>query len=123
MALDDSLDQSTADWALKVEGLGRVYGHAGPESLTGTGPGHGTSVSPVPGAVVAAWDVSFAVAPGEALGIVGESGSGKSTVMRCVAGDERPTAGAAYLRGVGAGCTNVFALADGERRRLRIDQI
>jgi phosphonate C-P lyase system protein PhnK len=122
-ALEENPDQRTAGWALKVGGLGRIYGDAGPESLTGTGPEHGTSVSPVTGAVVAAWDVSLEVAPGEALGVVGESGSGKSTVMRCLAGDERPTAGAAYLRDVGGGRGDIFALADGQRRRLRIDRI
>jgi phosphonate C-P lyase system protein PhnK len=116
-------DRSTTGWALKVERLGRVYGDAAPESVTGTGPAYGTSVSPATGAIIAAWDVSLEVAPGEALGIVGESGSGKSTVMRCVAGDERPTSGAAYLRDVGGGRTDVFTLGDGERRRLRIDRI
>ncbi|WP_214319794.1 ATP-binding cassette domain-containing protein [Nonomuraea sediminis] len=102
--------------ALTVEGLGRIYGPTG--DTAGTGPEFGTSVSPATGAVVAAWDVSFDVARGEALGIVGESGSGKSTVMRCVAGDERPTAGSAHLDGV-----DVFLLDDAARRRLRIDRI
>ncbi|MFB4275315.1 MULTISPECIES: ATP-binding cassette domain-containing protein [unclassified Nonomuraea] len=110
-------------WALKVEGLGRVYGEQGPRSLPGTGPEHGTSVSPATGAVVAAWDVGFEVEPGEALGIVGESGSGKSTVMRCVAGDERPSRGSAYLRGYDDGATDVLALDDSARRRLRIDRV
>ncbi|SDH52146.1 ATP-binding cassette domain-containing protein [Nonomuraea jiangxiensis] len=110
-------------WALKVDGLGRVYGEQGPRSLPGTGPEHGTSVSPATGAVVAAWDVGFEVAPGEALGIVGESGSGKSTVMRCVAGDERPSRGSAYLSAYDDGRTDVLALDDGARRRLRIDRV
>jgi oligopeptide/dipeptide ABC transporter ATP-binding protein len=35
---------------------------------------------------LAVTDVSFSVAPGEALGIVGESGSGKSLTLRAVAG-------------------------------------
>ena len=48
---------------IRVEGLGVVYGSA-----------------------VAARDVSFAVAAGEAYGLVGESGSGKSTVLRAIAG-------------------------------------
>lgn len=120
-ALEKNPDRRLAGWALKVERLGRIYGDAGPESLAGTGPDDGTSVSPRTGAVVAAWDVSFEVSPGEALGVVGESGSGKSTVMRCLAGDERPTSGTAYLRGAGDG--DIFALGDGERRRLRIDRI
>jgi len=37
--------------------------------------------------------VSFAIAPGETLGLVGESGCGKSTVGRLVLGLERPDAG------------------------------
>ncbi|MER8069926.1 ATP-binding cassette domain-containing protein [Streptomyces sp. NPDC094034] len=110
-------------WALKVEGLGRVYGDPGPASLPGTGPEHGTAVSPATGAVVAAWDVSFEVAPGEALGIIGESGSGKSTVMRCVAGDETATAGAIALRGVADGTVNVCDLDAAARRKLRLRDI
>jgi putative phosphonate transport system ATP-binding protein len=38
-------------------------------------------------------DVTFALWPGEVLGIVGESGSGKTTVLRCLAGHVPPTAG------------------------------
>ncbi|WP_372350851.1 ATP-binding cassette domain-containing protein [Streptomyces sp. KL116D] len=107
-------------WALKVSGLGRVYGDPGPASLAGTGPEFGTAVSPQTGAVVAAWDVSFDVAPGEALGIIGESGSGKSTVMRCVAGDERATAGGIRLRGVADGAVDLNTLDPSDRRRLRL---
>ena len=36
--------------------------------------------------VRAAYDVSFRVPAGDALGLVGESGSGKSTVLRAIAG-------------------------------------
>ncbi|MFG2884700.1 ATP-binding cassette domain-containing protein [Streptomyces sp. NPDC048297] len=107
-------------WALKVSGLGRVYGDPGPASLAGTGPEFGTAVSPQTGAVVAAWDVSFDVAPGEALGIIGESGSGKSTVMRCVAGDERATAGSIRLRSVAGGAVDLGTLDPSDRRRLRL---
>jgi peptide/nickel transport system ATP-binding protein len=38
-------------------------------------------------------DVSFSLAPGEALAVVGESGSGKTTLARMIAGLTRPTTG------------------------------
>ena len=44
--------------------------------------------------------VSFAIAPGETLGLVGESGSGKSTVGRNVLRLEVPTAGTVRFDGV-----------------------
>jgi alpha-D-ribose 1-methylphosphonate 5-phosphate C-P lyase len=112
------------EWALKVEDLGKVHGLGGAAAVPGTGPSHGTSVSPTTGAIVAAWDVSFEVAAGEALGVIGESGSGKSTVMRCIAGDEEEvTAGDVRLRTVDAGRTNLLDLQAAARRALRIDQL
>lgn len=38
-------------------------------------------------------DVSFAVNPGEKLGIIGRNGSGKSTLIRLISGAEFPTSG------------------------------
>ncbi|MGE0879091.1 MAG: ATP-binding cassette domain-containing protein [Acidimicrobiia bacterium] len=111
------------NWALRVEGLGRIYGDPSETSLDGTGPDWATSLSPLTGAVVAAWDVGFEVAPGEALGVIGESGSGKSTVMRMIAGDVSATAGAVYLGTVDAGRTNVLELDPSARRSLRVDQL
>lgn len=111
------------DWVLRVEGLGKVFGEASAVSLAETGPDHQTSKSPTTGAIVSAWDVSFEVAPGEALGVIGESGSGKSTVMRCIAGDQTATAGRVFLRGVDDGTTDIFELSATRRRRLRIDQL
>jgi len=115
---------STTDheWALEVEHLGMIYGPGGPEDVAGTGPDHGTVVSPSTGAVVGAWDVSFRVAPGEALGIVGESGSGKSTVLRCIAGDQTTRFGRVRLRTLGDD-VDVLSLEPSARRALRIDQL
>jgi ABC-type polysaccharide/polyol phosphate transport system ATPase subunit len=42
---------------------------------------------------VALDDVSFAVAPGEALGVIGKNGAGKSTTLKLAAGIYRPDAG------------------------------
>jgi phosphonate C-P lyase system protein PhnK len=74
------------------------------------------------GRVLACQDVGFDVERGEALGIIGESGSGKTTVLRCVAGDVTPDAGAALLRR-GADETDLFALGGAERRALRVSTV
>jgi phosphonate C-P lyase system protein PhnK len=86
-------------WALRVTGLSKQFGR-----ITGCE------------------DVGFEVAPGEALGIIGESGSGKTTVLRCIAGDVEPAAGAALLRR-GPDVLNLFALDGPERRALRVSTI
>ncbi|MQY19383.1 dipeptide ABC transporter ATP-binding protein [Nocardia macrotermitis] len=43
--------------------------------------------------------VSFSIARGETLGLVGESGSGKTTIGRCVAALQRPSAGVIRVQG------------------------
>ena len=45
-------------------------------------------------------DVTLDVAPGEVVALLGSSGSGKTTVLRGVAGLERPTAGRVLIDGV-----------------------
>jgi ABC-type polysaccharide/polyol phosphate transport system ATPase subunit len=44
-------------------------------------------------------DVSFAVEPGEAVGLVGRNGSGKTTLLRLVAGIIKPTDGRVAVAG------------------------
>jgi len=113
---------SVPAWMLKVEGLGKVYGPHDDRIVGSTGPEAGTAKSPINGSVVAAWNVSFAVAAGEALGIVGESGSGKSTVLRCLAGDTASTTGSATIR-LADGDVSLLDADAAKRRRLRIDTV
>jgi lipopolysaccharide transport system ATP-binding protein len=44
-------------------------------------------------------DISFAVGPGEALGIIGPNGAGKSTILKLLTRILRPTRGRAEVRG------------------------
>ena len=51
------------------------------------------------GGVVAVHDLDLDIAEGEFVTLLGPSGSGKTTVLRMIAGFERPTAGTVALRG------------------------
>lgn len=51
------------------------------------------------GDLTAVRDVDLEVAPGEFFSLLGPSGCGKTTMLRMVAGFERPTAGQIYLDG------------------------
>jgi ABC-type branched-subunit amino acid transport system ATPase component len=52
------------------------------------------------GGLVAVKDIGFSINAGEILGLIGPNGSGKSTVMKCIMGIERPTAGQVKLAGI-----------------------
>ena len=66
--------------ALDVAGLSKTYGEG-------------------PKAVPAIAELTFTVDPGEFLCIVGPSGCGKTTLLKCLSGLLRPTAGTASIEG------------------------
>ncbi|MCL2045989.1 MAG: ABC transporter ATP-binding protein [Oscillospiraceae bacterium] len=47
-------------------------------------------------------DISFALAPGEVLGLLGPNGSGKTTTMKAIAGLVQPTRGTVRICGIDA---------------------
>ena len=51
------------------------------------------------GSFTAVRGLSFAVAPGEVLGLVGPNGAGKTTTLHCLAGIVRPTGGRVEIAG------------------------
>ncbi|MVU79238.1 dipeptide ABC transporter ATP-binding protein [Nocardia sp. ET3-3] len=59
-------------------------------------------------------EVSLTLRRGETLGLVGESGSGKSTIGRCVAALQRPTAGSVRVLG-----TDIAGLSERKLRPIR----
>jgi lipopolysaccharide transport system ATP-binding protein len=44
-------------------------------------------------------DISFEVAPGEAVGLIGINGAGKSTLLKLVTGTTQPSTGSVYMEG------------------------
>jgi oligopeptide transport system ATP-binding protein len=77
----------------------------------------GDRVRRSPGTQVAAVDdVSFALYPGETLGIAGESGSGKTTVVRCVIRLIEPDAGTITFDGLDVRAASGSGLRDVRRR-------
>jgi lipopolysaccharide transport system ATP-binding protein len=86
--------------AIEVEGLGKRY-RLGEEvsggrllsSLFGKSKARGAEE------LWALKDVSFSVAPGEAVGIIGRNGAGKSTLLKILSRITHPTTGRAVVRG------------------------
>jgi len=77
-----------------------------------------TGLSKSFGAVVACRNVSFALWPGEVLGVVGESGSGKTTLLNCVAARLQPDAGRIEFQLRDGRVAELFEMSEPARRML-----
>ncbi|MDR3473930.1 MAG: ABC transporter ATP-binding protein [Devosia sp.] len=71
------------------------------------------------GSLKAVDDISFAVRPGETLGIVGESGSGKTTMGRCIVRLYEPTGGAIHYRRPDGSTIDLVEARGAELRAMR----
>jgi len=72
----------------------------------------------LPGGQVLLDDVSFRVAPGEHVALIGANGVGKTTLLRVLAGDEEPTAGAVSAGGPLVWMRQWVGEGDGSVRQL-----
>jgi len=70
------------------------------------------------GARIACRDVSFALWPGEVLGVVGESGSGKTTLLHCLSAQLQPDAGRIEYRLRDGSVADLFEMSEPGRRFL-----
>lgn len=103
---------------LEVRGLTKIHGSGCPECATSTGPETNTNICDRCGSLVAAFDISFDLYPGEILGIMGESGSGKSTLVKLLYFDSSPTRGSAKFFD-GDKTYDLFSLNSAQARWLR----
>jgi putative phosphonate transport system ATP-binding protein len=96
--------------ALSLADVATAPGEAPLLNVTGLGKSFGGRV--------ACRDVSFALWPGEVLGVVGESGSGKTTLINCLSAQLRPDTGRIGYRLRDGQIADLFALSEPSRRLL-----
>jgi putative phosphonate transport system ATP-binding protein len=67
---------------------------------------------------IACRDVSFALWPGEVIGVVGESGSGKTTLLKGLSGQMAPAEGRVLYASRNDGVIDIHAVPEALRRWL-----
>lgn len=85
---------------ITLRSLTKRYGESGGKGRKGRKGGKGRKEGQGAGGGRAAVDdLSLEVAPGKITGFLGPNGAGKSTTMRMIVGLDRPTSGAALIKG------------------------
>lgn len=103
-------DATTVGCVLNTDGDARQSGSTDPQSVLATG------ITKHFGAVAALQDVDLHVEAGSMLALLGPSGCGKTTLLRVIAGLERPDTGRIDVGGVPLTGPDVFVPP--ERRRI-----
>ncbi|MGB0804790.1 MAG: ATP-binding cassette domain-containing protein, partial [Candidatus Puniceispirillaceae bacterium] len=112
-------EASRTEPKIRCHGLWKVFGDAAEAACARRG--NGTSVDKAiagTGAIIGASDVNLEIAPGELFVIMGLSGSGKSTVLRCIAQLQRPSAGEVWLDDANLATMPEARLMDIRRHRM-----
>jgi len=112
-------EASRTEPKIRCHGLWKVFGDAAEAACARRS--NGTSVDEAiagTGAIIGASDVNLEIAPGELFVIMGLSGSGKSTVLRCIAQLQRPSAGEVWLDDANLATMPEARLMDIRRHRM-----
>ena len=112
-------EASRPDPKIRCHGLWKVFGNAA-EAACARRARNQTVDEAIAGtdAIIGASDVNLEIAPGELFVIMGLSGSGKSTVLRCIAQLQRPSAGEVWLDDANLATMPEAKLMDIRRHRM-----